>query len=589
MIGQVLAGRYEVVEKGPEYPLFAMFFGRDRLRGADVALKVFREPFCHEPEFVQAAFEASRVSVAVVHPGLERVLALETDPDGREAPFLVAERPRGQPLRERIRRMIQLSPQLALATAVSACEGLSALHEAGFVHGDVSAENVFVTPEGQATLLHANLWRSYPKSRTAGVVALPSMAPYLAPEISRGAMPSPQTDVYAVGVLLFEMLTGSAPFRAESPVAVAMMHASEPVPSLRTRNQSIPAYLDQIVRRCLEKAPEDRYADASALLADLRKLQDALKFGRTLRVDRPAARTAPNPEPAPARRTAAATSSAPKPDSVWTTREVAPSDDDRVPRVLMALLTLFAMAALFGLGWWVLFNLGKPKLVEVPNIVGMTVNVAKEAVAPAKLRIVVSARKPSEQYPADVILEVSPEPGNKVKEGSPLAVVVSSGSRFVQVPDLRGYTVDAARALLQSLNLRLDDRVRTVRSSDQPEGTVVDQEPDAGAKVEQGTTLRVRVSGASSDSEPPPAPEEAPWRKTVRIRLNRLREPVILRVDLTDATGTRTLIEELHQPDEVVELNPEIVGDPAELTVYYDGRKIQTVELTRSAPTGGRR
>ncbi|MEJ5171525.1 MAG: hypothetical protein WHU10_11100, partial [Fimbriimonadales bacterium] len=117
MIGQVLAGRFEVVEKGPEYPLFTLFFGRDRLRGSDVALKVFREPFCHEPEFVQAAFEASRVSVAVVHPALERVLALEVDPDGREAPFLVAERPKGQPLRERIRRMIQLSPQLALATA----------------------------------------------------------------------------------------------------------------------------------------------------------------------------------------------------------------------------------------------------------------------------------------------------------------------------------------------------------------------------------------------------------------------------------------------------------------------------------------
>lgn len=586
MIGQVLAGRYEVVEKGPDYPLFTLFFGRDRLRGGEVGLKVFREPFCHEPEFVQAAFESSRVSVAVVHPVLERVLALEVDPDGREPPFLVAERPKGQPLRERIRRMVQLSPQLALATAVSACEGLAALHQAGFVHGDVSAENVFVTPDGQATLLHANLWRSYPKSRTAGMVALPSMAPYLAPEISRGAMPSPQTDVYAVGVLLFEMLTGSAPFRAESPVAVAMKHASEPVPSPRMRNQSIPAYLDQIVRRCLQKAPEDRYADASALLADLRKLQDALKFGRTLRADRPAARTAPSPEPGPAQRPAAP---APKPDSVWTSREVAPSDDDRVPRVLMALLTVFAAAAIFGLGWWVLFNLGKPKLVEVPNIVGMTVNVAKEAVAPANLRVVVSARKPSEQYPADVILEVNPEPGQKVKEGSPIAVVVSSGSRFVQVPDLRGYTVDAARALLQSLNLRLDDRVRTVRSSDQPEGTVVAQEPEAGAKVEQGTTLRVRVSGASSATEPPPAPEDAPWRKTVRIRLNRLRQPVILRVDLTDATGTRTLMEEMHQPDEVVELHPEIVGDPAELTVYYDGRKIQTVELTRSSPTGGRR
>ncbi|MCX7800375.1 MAG: PASTA domain-containing protein [Fimbriimonadales bacterium] len=578
MIGQVLASRYEVLEKGPEHPLFTVYFGRDRLRGSDVSLKVFREPFCHEPEFLQAAFEACRVSVAVVHPSLERTLALETDPSGAEPPFLVAERAKGQPLRERIRKMVQLSPQLAVAIAVSVCEGLAALHESGFVHGDVSAENAFVTPDGQATLLNANLWRSYPKSRTAGVVALPAMAPYLAPEISRGAMPSPQTDVYAVGILLFEMLTGSAPFRAESPVAVAMMHASESVPSPKERNQAIPQFLDQIVRKCLQKAPESRYPDASALLADLRRQQDAMKFGRNPRMQRPPATTA---APAPAKGVPASPRS-PRADGVWTPTVEPAIDDDRVPKVLMVLMALFGALAAVGLGWWLLYNLAKPKFVEVPNLVGMTVNVAREAVAPSKLRILVTARRPSEQYPADVILEVSPEPGQKVKEGSPLTVVVSSGSRFVQVPDLRGYTVDAARTLLQSLNLRLDDRVRTVRSDDQPEGTIVGQEPEAGAKVEQGSALRVRVSGAAAAE----ALSEAPvWKRSVRLRLSRLNAPVVLRVDLTDDQGTRTIHEDLHQPDEVVELLPEVHGEKGTLEILYDGKTVQTVELTR----GGRR
>lgn len=579
MIGQILASRYEVLEKGPEHPLFTLYFGRDRLRGSDVSLKVFREPFCHEPEFLQAAFEASRVSVAVVHPSLERTVALETDPNGAEPPFLVAERARGQPLRDRIRRMVQLSPQLAVAIAVSVSEGLAALHEAGLLHGDVSAENIFVTPDGQAVLLNANLWRAYPKSRTAGVVALPAMAPYLAPEISRGAMPSPQTDVYAVGILLFEMLTGSAPFRADSPVAVAMMHASESVPSPRERNRSIPQFLDQIVRKCLQKAPEDRYPDASALLADLRRQQDAMKFGRSPRPQRPpAAKAAPS---SPSTVVPARPRSNPT-DGVWTPTVDRAVDDDRVPKVLMVLVGFFGVLAAVGLGWWILYNLAKPKFVEVPNLVGMTVNVAREAVEPAKLRILVTARRPSEQYPADVILEVSPQPGEKVKEGSPLTVVVSSGSRFVQVPDLRGYTVDAARTLLQSLSLKLDERVRTVRSTDQPEGTIVGQEPEAGARVEQGTELRVRVSGAGGA---PPTAEAPVWKRSVRLRLSRLNAPVVLRVDLTDDQGTRTIHEDLHQPDEVVELVPEVHGEKGTLEILYDGKTVQTVELTRG---GGR-
>lgn len=571
MIGQLHANRYQIMEKGPEHPIFEILIARDILKGSDVLLRVFKEPFNHEADFVQECFRQSQSFAAVAHPGLERVIGLETDPEGQAPPFLVSEKPDGTSLKERIRKLVQYSPQATIATAISICDALKALHQLGQSHGDIGTENVWVCPDGTATLMQPGLWKAYSKSSTAGIVSLPIMAPYLAPEISEGSLPSPASDVYSLGVLMYMLLTGTRPYIADTPVAVAMKHMNSPVASPRALNPSVPGYLDEVVKKCMAKDPMDRYPDAGAILSDLRTLQDSLRFGKQLNWNQP--RPKPKePEPTPKFRGASPVAAVPKVKPV--TPAYQDAADDRIPAILKFLITFFAALFVFVLAWWVIFNMGKPKLIEVPNIQGMTLNEAKDLLEPSRLRIIVSQRQSSEKYGAETIMDVSPEPGGRVREGSVVSVVVSSGSQFVQVPDLRGYTVDAARSLVENLNLGLDDEVRRVRNSDQPEGTVVNQSPDAGSKVQQGTKIKVGVSGKRS-SEPL---EETPSNYRLRIRLAGLSTSVMLRVDITDDRGTRQVYEQIHEPDQVVTVEAQGFGDDVLFRIYYDGELVKQVK-----------
>jgi len=200
VIGDVLRIRYELLHEIEQTPLFMVYAARDRVGGKEVCIRVIQSPYRSEPAFVEKLREVVRKLSVVHHPGVERVLDLD-DHEGQ--PFLVSELPVGASLQERIKKLAPFSPSVAAAMAIGLCEALEAIHAAGVVHGDVNSANVTVTADGRTRLALAGVWESYSSSRLAGAAMLNAMAPYLAPEISAGSMPSPATDVYGVGFLLF--------------------------------------------------------------------------------------------------------------------------------------------------------------------------------------------------------------------------------------------------------------------------------------------------------------------------------------------------------------------------------------------------
>jgi eukaryotic-like serine/threonine-protein kinase len=196
VIGKTLRIRYEIVQSLYDGPIFALYTARDKVQNRDVHVRVVKPPYCNEEDFVEALRKAVQKTSSLLHPGLERIWEVDED-DGTV--FLVGDATPGSSLAERIKKLAPFSVPVSVSTAIGICEAMSAVHSSFQVHGDVSPHHVCVTLEGEARLQMAGIWEAYSTSASAGAVVLPNLAPYLAPEISRGGMPSPASDVFWPG------------------------------------------------------------------------------------------------------------------------------------------------------------------------------------------------------------------------------------------------------------------------------------------------------------------------------------------------------------------------------------------------------
>lgn len=561
MIGKHLGERYELTHLVSEGPIFSTYAARDRVLGKDVGVRVLRSPFSGEQEFIRAAKEICAKAGSVVHPGVEKLLGVE---QSDTSTFLISEASPGSSLSERIRKLAPYSVPVSVSMAISVLEGLSAIHQAGYAHGDVGSYNVSILPNGTARLQLPGMWEAYPASETAGSVSLATMAPFLAPEVSAGARPSPASDVYSTGVILFHLLTGRAPYVADTPVGVAMKHATSPTPSARSLNPSIPTALDQAVAKAMAKEPDSRYQDAGEMLRDLKSIEESVRFGKAV-----APIFAPGIKPSAA---AGEPAKSPQPARAFRERDDEPSD---VPGWLKTLFVFLAAVAVSMVGLWFVFNMSAPQLVKVPEIKGMSLTQAKKVLEGMQLNVRVTARLANEKYPADTVLEVNPDPGKQVREGGYVTVKLSSGSKFVVVPDLRGRTLDESRSLLGTLDLVLDDRVQEAFDKELDRGRIVKQNQAAGTKVERASAIRVTVS--SGRERPKPRESEGRFIYTLKIKLAKIDDEVLLRVDMTDANDTRTIYESTHLPDDEVTVKAEGVGTQASFRIFYDGQLVNQV------------
>jgi serine/threonine-protein kinase len=543
---------------------------RDLETGTDVILHLVREPFAHEQPFLEALTTQVRplqqLSEHTSLPVRSLVRNVVTQP------FLVTPFVRATLLSERIRRLAPFSVPVSVSTAISICEGLDQLHALKVVHGDLSSNNVYVLPDGQVRLALPGIWQAYAASESAGQMVHPLMAPYLSPEISRGQMPSVQSDIYAVGVLLHELLTGRLPFNSDSASGMAASHSVDPIPSLRTYNPSVPMVLDEIVKKTLSKEPAGRYASAQDLLEDLRALQDALRFGRSLtwpiKVREPVASPRVTPRMSAIRK-----------EETEEVRESKRRGGD-VPAWLIGTFVLAVLVFVGVVGVWAAYNLNRPKLVVVPNIKGSSLAEARKTLQLMNLGIRVSGRSASERYPVDTVLETNPIAGDKVRERSDVGVKLSSGSRFVDVPDLKGMTLDSARSALSQIKLNLVEPPNRVDGRNAEPGTILSQDPPAAKKVERYSAIRVNVAGISGQS----AAKGKKTLYTLTVTLEGLSKPVNVRVTATDDVETKTLTDELRQPDEELTLETEGVGEEVVFRIYYNGEMVK--QVTKKASEG---
>ncbi|MDP9401270.1 MAG: PASTA domain-containing protein [Actinomycetota bacterium] len=452
--GQLVDGRYEVVERVGTGGMADVFRADDRQLGRPVALKLLHPRFAEDAHFVERFRREASAAAGLSHPNVVGVYD-RGEWEGR--PYIAMEYMPGRTLKDLVDEQGQLPVPLAIELTVQVLRAARFAHRKGIIHRDLKPHNVMVDEEGRAKVTDFGIARAGASDMTQ-TGSLLGTAQYLAPEQAQGERVTPATDLYSVGVLLYELLTGRVPFEAESPVTVALKHVSEPpVPPSRL-NPAVPPELDAVVLRALAKDPAARFADADAFIAAL----EGVRAGG--------------------------------PVSAGVVEEVVEAPPVDEPRRRWPWLVLAALA-LAGLVAAALLLTRDPERVRVPSVVGSSVEEAS-----ARLRaagFAVDSDRQASRRPRGQVIRQAPRAGTRREEGSTVRLVVSAGPPSRAVPDLVGRPRADAERRLEDLGFTV--RVHERASESVEVGRVVSIRPAPGTQLEVGEGVRLVVS-----TGPPP-------------------------------------------------------------------------------------
>ena len=475
LVGRLLDGRYRLERTIARGGMATVYLGTDTRLDRVVAVKVLRASLAEDPEFVERFTREARSAARLSSPDVVAVFDQGKDAASGVA-YLVMEHVRGHTVRDVLRERGRLPAAQTLALLEPVLRALAAAHAAGLVHRDVKPENVLVADDGRVKVADFGLARAFQTSSlTATTGVLLGTVAYLAPEQVEHGSADPRTDVYAAGVVLWELLTGTPPYESESPLSVAYRHVHEDVPPPGDVVDGVPPAVDDLVLRATRRDPAARPVDAGAFLAEVRAvLADLPEDHDTVVVRRP---TPTQPTLVVPRGPAAARPHRP----VKRRRRKKP--------LIWTLVVLLLAAAALGGGWY----LGTGRYADVPDVVRADETTATSTLQAAGFAVRVDpAGRTDELVPAGQVLEQSPDRGSRVRRGATVTLVLSLGPDRRVVPDVAGQDVAAATAALEGVGLRAGPA--TEEFSDQPVGTVLRTEPPAGEPLRPDTPVTLVVS-----------------------------------------------------------------------------------------------
>jgi beta-lactam-binding protein with PASTA domain/tRNA A-37 threonylcarbamoyl transferase component Bud32 len=484
----VIDQRYSILTRIGSGGMADVYCAQDLQLGRKVALKLLYRRFAEDEEFVERFKREASAAAGLQHPNVVGVYD-RGEWDGTY--YIAMEYLEGRTLKQIIQQEGPLAPDHAIEIGVQILRAARFAHQRGVIHRDIKPHNVILDAEGRAKVTDFGIARAGASDMTE-TGSIMGTAQYLSPEQAQGHAVSAQSDLYAIGIVLYEMLTGRVPFDGDSPVTIALKQVSElPIPP-SAYNPAVPPQLDAIVLRALEKDPAQRFADADEFIAALEAVRGSLLaapagqstavFGALPSEEAAAAAVAAPPAPPPPTDEELAGEAYPE-------EPLAPEPDERRRRRRRNWL-IAALAVLLLGGAGLAFALTRPEKVRVPDVVGTQLPAAATVLRNAGFEVEVD--RITSQAPRDRVVREDPQPGTKVKKGSTITLTVSDGPGQTTVPDVTNLPRARARRVLQEQGFK--PVVQREPSDTIGSGRATRTSPPGGTLADRGSRVTLFVS-----------------------------------------------------------------------------------------------
>jgi serine/threonine-protein kinase len=478
MIQRILAHRYELLEHVGGGGMADVYRAHDKLLDRAVAVKVLHAQFSNDEEFIEKFHREAQGAARLSHPNIVNIYDVGKEGDSH---YIVMEYVAGETLKSKIQREGHLSVEEALDIAEEIAEALEHAHTNNLVHCDIKPHNILMMPNGRVKVADFGIARAITSSTMTYSGTVVGSVHYFSPEQAKGSIITPKSDIYSLGVVLYEMLTGKLPFTGETPVGIALKHLQEEPVSIRKVNPEIPPIVEAVVRKAMMKNSEER-PNSTEIVQDIRQAKACLYQNSNNNNIRDPFATQVLPriqdeELLPARRT----------DSDFPEEKTSVFKSKKFVASLVVILIMgFVVGAFFSYGkFW------STAEVVVPDVVGRQMNIAKQVLEDSHLRV-----KLAETYDANVpagqVVSQYPEAGSKVKEERLVTIYISKGGEEIDMPDLIGMSKVVAEEKLKNIGLSLGQVTEQYASEEA--GTVINQYPRSGSKITKGKTVDIVIS-----------------------------------------------------------------------------------------------